>query len=232
MPQPIELSASLMCADFRRLGEQIRQLDAAGIDRYHLDVMDGHYVPTFGLSADIIASVRGETDKPFDVHLAVDEPERFIEQFARAGCQTIIIHQEATPHLRRLARAIQAAGCKAGIALGPTTPIDSLQHLLTDVSQIIVLTVDAGFAAQPFTWSVVPKMAALHAQIRASGRDVAICADGGINPRTIDAVIGAGASVLVLGSSGLFGEPDYAAALRAIREQAENAAGKRTTANS
>ncbi|MCC7447367.1 MAG: ribulose-phosphate 3-epimerase [Anaerolineae bacterium] len=220
MPRPIEISASLMCADYRRLGEQIRELDAAGIDRYHLDVIDGHFVPNFGISLDLIRSIRSETNKPFDAHLAVVKPEQFVEAFAQAGCQTIIIHQEATPHLRRLVQQIRQTGCQAGIALDPATSIEPLQYLLPDLAQVIVLTVDAGFAAQPFTWRVIPKMAALSAQIEAEQLDVAICADGGINQRTIPAVVGAGASILVLGSTGLFGENNFAAALRTVREQA------------
>ncbi len=220
MDDKIELAASLMCGDYRRLGEQMRALDAAGIDRYHLDVMDGHFVPNLGLGPELIAGIRSETDKPFDAHLQVSEPERFIERFARAGCETLIVHQEASHHLRRLMAQIRDAGCQPGIALNPATSTDALPHLLADVSQVIVMTVDAGFAAQPFTWSVVPKMRAVHDQIRAQGSAARICADGGINPRTIPDVVSAGSRVLVLGSTGLFGEPDFAAALHAIREQA------------
>jgi ribulose-phosphate 3-epimerase len=229
MAKKIELSASVMCADFRRLGDQIRELDASGIDRYHFDVIDGHFAPNFGLNADMIRALRGETDKPFEAHLMVTEPDRFVEEFARAGCQLIVVHQEVTSALRRLVQQIRQAGCEAGIALNPVTPIEPLQHVLADISQVIVLSVDAGFAAQPFTRTVLPKMAALRAQIDAENLDIAISADGGINPRTIDAVVGAGASVLVLGSTGLFGDSDFAASLRATREQAERAAQTRTT---
>jgi ribulose-phosphate 3-epimerase len=224
----VELAASLMCGDYRRLGEQIRALDAAGIDRYHLDVMDGHFVPNLGLGPELVEGLRSETDKPFDAHLQVSEPERFIERFARAGCETLIVHQEASHHHRRLIAQIAAAGCRPGIALNPTTPLDALPHLLADVSQVIVMTVDAGFAAQPFTWSVVPKMRAVHEQIRASGSTARICADGGINPRTIPDVVRAGSRILVLGSTGLFGEPDFASALNAVRQQAETALGGST----
>jgi ribulose-phosphate 3-epimerase len=227
MPPRIELSASLMCGDYRRLGEQIRELDAAGIDRYHIDVMDGHFVPNLGLGPELVSCVRGETNLPFDAHLQVAQPERFIDLFARAGCQTIIFHPETTPHVVRLVAQIRAAGCQAGLAINPVTPIEPLRYVLPDLAQVIVLTVDAGFAAQPFTWSVLPKMASLREQIDALGLDVAITADGSINPRTIDAVVGAGASVLVLGSTGLFGEADFAAALGSIREQATRAAAGR-----
>jgi ribulose-phosphate 3-epimerase len=224
----IELSASMMCADFRRMGEQIRELDASGIDRYHFDVIDGHFVPNFGFTADMIKSLRSETDKPFEAHMMATEPDRFVEEFARAGCQLIIVHLEVTSLLRRLVQQIRQAGCQAGIALNPVTPIEPLQHVLADISQVIVLSVDAGFAGQPFTKTVIPKMAALRAQIDAENLDVAISADGGINPRTIDSVVGAGASVLVLGSTGLFGDLDFASSLQATREQAERAAQSRT----
>jgi ribulose-phosphate 3-epimerase len=219
----VELAASLMCGDYRRLGEQIHELDAAGIDRYHLDVMDGHFVPNLGLGPELIAGLRSETDKPFDAHLQISEPERFIELFAKAGCETLIVHLEASHHHRRLMAQIRDAGCRPGIAINPTTSIDALPHLLGDVSQVIVMTVDAGFAAQPFTWSVVPKMRAVHEEIRAHGSSARICADGGINPRTIPDVVSAGSRVLVLGSTGLFNEPDFAAALDAIRRQADAA---------
>jgi ribulose-phosphate 3-epimerase len=219
----IELAASLMCGDYRRLGEQIHALDAAGIDRYHLDIMDGHFVPNLGLGAELVEGLRTETDKPFDAHLQVSEPERFIERFARAGCETLIVHQETSHHLRRLMAQIRDAGCAPGIALNPATSLDALPHLLADVSQIIVMTVDAGFAAQPFTWSVLPKMRAVHELIRAHRSAARICADGSINPRTIPDVVGAGSRVLVLGSTGLFGEPDFGAALHASRQLATGA---------
>jgi ribulose-phosphate 3-epimerase len=219
----IELAASLMCGDYRRLGEQIRELDAAGIDRYHLDVMDGHFVPNLGLGPELIAAIRSETDRPFDAHLQVSEPERFIERFARAGCETLIVHLEASHHQRRLVAQITAAGCTPGIALNPVTPPDALEHLYADVSQVIALTVDAGFAGQPFTASVLPKMAHIQERIEATGSAARITADGNVNPRTIDRLVGSGARILVLGSTGLFNEPDFGAALRAVRQQAEAA---------
>lgn len=220
----VTLSASVMCADFRRLGEQFHELDEAGIDCYHFDVIDGHFAPNFCLSPGIISSLRGATDKPFEAHLMVEEPDRFIDAFAEAGCQLIIIHQEVTIHLRRLVQQIRRAGCQAGVALNPVTPLEPLQHVLGDLSQVLLMTVDAGFAAQPFARSVLPKIETLHQQIEAEKLDVAISVDGGINPRTIPECIQAGARVLVLGSTGLFNEADIPAALRSIRAQAEQAA--------
>jgi ribulose-phosphate 3-epimerase len=223
LDERIELAASLMCGDYRRLGEEIRELDGAGIDRYHLDVMDGHFVPNLGLGPELVAALRSETDKPFDAHLQVSEPERFIEPFADAGCETLIVHLEASHHHRRLISRIRAAGCQPGIALNPVTPPDALSYLLEDMTQVIVLTVDAGFSGQPFTDAVVPKMTAIHERIRDSGTVARIVADGNVNTRTIDTLVRAGSRILVLGSTGLFNEPDYRAALVAARAQAQAA---------
>ncbi len=223
MTRDIQLAASLMCGDYRRLGEQIRELDAAGIDRYHLDVMDGHFVSNLGLGPELIAGIRGETDKPFDAHLQVSEPERFIDLFAAAGCETLIVRLEATIHLRRIVARIREVGCTPGIALNPATPIGALEVLYPDLGQVIVLTVDAGFKGQPFTSAALPKMAAVHRQLTEGGHEAVITADGSVNPATIDRLVAAGSRILVLGSTGLFGEPDFGEALARVREQAEAA---------
>lgn len=216
----IEIAASVMCADYRRLGEQVRALDAAGIDRFHLDVMDGHFVPNLGLGAELVAALRAETGKPFDAHLQVAEPDRFIDAFAAAGCETLVVHLEATPHQHRLAGRIRALGCRPGVAVNPATPPDALDYLIDEVDQVIVMSVDAGFAGQPFTPSIVPKMRRIHETIAARGAGARITADGNVNAGTIDRLVGAGARILVLGSTGLFNQPDFSAAIAAARDQA------------
>jgi len=223
MKNPIQLSASVMCADFSRLEAQFRELDAAGIDRYHWDVIDGHFAPNFGQNADQMANLRAKTKTPFEAHLMVEHPEYFINDFQKAGCQLIVVHQEVTIHLRRLIQQIRQAGCQAGVALNPITPLDALQHVLGDISQVLLMTVDAGFAAQPFARTVIPKIRQMRQMLDAANLDIEIAVDGGINPKTIPEVAAAGGNVLVLGSTGLFTGQDFQTSIRTVRQLAADA---------
>ncbi len=217
------LSASVMCADFKRLPEQFQKLDEGGIDRYHFDIMDGHLVPNFALSPLIMGSLRDLTQTPFEAHLMIEQPEHFLEATAQAGAQIIIVHAEATIHLRRVISQITKLGCRAGIAMNPTTPPDMLRYVLPDVSTVLLMTVDAGFAGQAFAPTVLEKIREVREMITDQRLSIEIEVDGGINPRTIPDCVRAGADVLVLGSTGLFNEPDLAESVRTTRHLADGA---------
>ncbi len=216
-------AASLAQADFKKLPEQIRALDMVGIDRYHFDVMDGHFVPTFALSPAIMASLRGLTQTSFEAHLMIEHPEHFIEMTAQAGAAAIIVHAEATIQLRRVISQIRKAGCRAGVAINPTTPPDALSYVLPDIASVLLLSADAGFAEQPFAESVIDKIREVRDMITDQRLAVEIEVDGGINAETIPACVRAGANTLVLGMSGLFGQPDLTAAIRAVHQIALSA---------
>lgn len=217
---PIILSASVMCADFKQLPEQLRTLDVGGINRYHFDIMDGHFVPNFALSPLIMASIRDLTPTPFEAHLMIEQPEHFIDAVAQAGAELIIVHAEATIHLRRVISQIRKAGCRAGIAMNPTTAPGMLQYVLPDVSNVLLMTVDAGFAGQPFAATVLDKIREVREIVRDQRLAIEIEVDGGINAQTIPDCVRAGADVLVLGSTGLFNEPDLAASVQTTRQLA------------
>lgn len=219
-----------MCADFKRLGDQIRELDAAGADMLHLDIMDGHFVPNFALSFDLIAAIRDLTLLPFDVHLMVSDPERFVKAAAKAGAGFISFHPEACPHVYRVVAYIKDQECMAGIALSPATPLSFLDTILPELDMVTLMTVDAGFAGQSFIEPVLGKIRALRQRLDESGLTTDIQADGSINMQTITQVVQAGASVLVVGTSGLFSVPGgIAQTMAAIRQQAERAIIHQTT---
>lgn len=220
---PVVLSASVMCADFKKVPEQFSALDQGGIDRYHFDIMDGHLVPNLALSPLIMGSLRDLTKTPFEAHLMIEQPEHFIEATVQAGAQLIIVHAEATIHLRRVISQIRKAGCLAGVAMNPTTPPDMLRYVLPDVSTVLLMTVDAGFAGQPFALTVLEKIRAVRNLIKEQRLAIEIEVDGSINPQTIPDCVRAGADVLVLGSTGLFNESNLAASVRATRQLANGA---------
>ncbi len=219
----VVLSASVMCADFKKLPEIFRALDAGGVDRFHFDIMDGHFVPNLALSPLIMGMTRDLTKTPFEAHLMVERPELFVEMTAQAGAELIIVHAEATIALRRVIGQIRKAGCRAGVAINPTTPPDMLQYVLPDVSNVLLMTVDAGFAGQPFTPTVVEKIRQVREMINDARLGIEIEVDGGINAATIPDCVRAGARVLVLGSTGLFNVADLGASLQATRKLASQA---------
>jgi ribulose-phosphate 3-epimerase len=212
----ITIAPSLLAADFSRLGEEVRAIEAAGADWLHLDVMDGHFVPNISFGPTVIRALRKHTGLPFDAHLMISPCDPYLAAFAEAGCQHISIHPEAGPHLHRSLQAIRALGCKAGVVLNPSTPVDAVAWVLELVDIVMVMTVNPGFGGQAFLTGQLPKIAALRQAIDASGRDIALQVDGGVTPKTARQVLEAGADTLVAGTA-IFGQPDYAAAIRALR---------------
>ncbi len=197
----IKIAPSILSADFTCLGEQVRAVQDAGVDRVQIDVMDGRFVPNITFGARAVECLRPLTSLTLEVHLMVESPENFIESFALAGADTIIIHQEATPHLHRAIQHIHALGKKAGIALNPSTPATTLKEIWEQVELILVMTVNPGFGGQEFISQTLSKIREIREEVRARGLTSEVEVDGGINAQTVPLVVEAGADVLVAGSA-------------------------------
>jgi len=213
------LAPSILAADFARLGEEVAAVAAAGADVIHVDVMDGHFVPNITIGPAVVAAVRRITDLPLDVHLMIEEPDRYLEEFAAAGADWITVHVEVCRHLHRTVARIKELGRKAGAVLNPATPLASLTEILPDLDLVMLMSVNPGFGGQSFISSSVDKIRELRAMIARRGLAVGIEVDGGIGPATIGAVAAAGANIFVAGSA-VFGQPDYAAVLSQLRQAA------------
>jgi len=214
MTRPLIIAPSILAADFARLGDEVRAIDAAGADWIHIDVMDGHFVPNISFGTPIMQSIRGVTKKPFDVHLMIAPVDPFLESFARAGADVITVHVEAGPHLDRSLQAIRAMGKKAGVSLNPATPASVLRHVLDRLDLILVMSVNPGFGGQAFIPAMLDKISELREMTR--GRNIDIEVDGGIGADNAGEIVRAGANALVAGSS-IFKTKDYAAAIKSIR---------------
>ena len=212
-----KLSASILSADFGRLAEQARAAEQAGVDWIHVDVMDGHFVPNLTIGPAVTQALRRATALPLDVHLMISNPERYVEDFVKAGADWLGIHVEATVHLDRLIQQIKEAGARATVSLNPATPLDCLEYVLKDVDMVVLMTVNPGFSGQKFIPGVLPKIRRLRRMIDEQGLDVLIQVDGGVQVDTIGDLVAAGADVFVSGS-GIFNDQPLAENVRRLKE--------------
>lgn len=223
MQQAVRIAPSILAADFSYLGDEVRAVSAAGADLIHVDVMDGHFVPNITIGPDMVKALRPHTTLPLDVHLMIAPVDPFVAAFAEAGADIITAHVEAGPHISRTLQLIKSLGKKAGVSLNPGTPAESIQHVLELVDLVLVMTVNPGFGGQRFITSQLDKIAALRRMIDASGRLIDLEVDGGINAENAEAVVSAGADMLVAGSATFKGgRGAYAANIARLKETAPN----------
>lgn len=213
----IKIAPSILSADFSRLGEQVRTVEEAGAEVLHIDVMDGHFVPNITIGSLVVKALRPYSKMFFDVHLMIEQPERYIQDFAEAGADHITVHLESTPHIHRAIQQIKALGLSAGVAVNPATPLDGLKYILPELDMVLIMSVNPGFGGQKFIPAVLPKIEVLNKYLQQMQSSCQIEVDGGINTETAPAVVKAGAGILVAGAA-VFAQPDPAQAIQEIRQ--------------
>lgn len=216
---PVRIAPSILSADFGRLAEEVRAVETAGADEIHVDVMDGRFVPNITIGPLVVDAVKKVTNLPVDVHLMIVEPERYVDDFIRAGADVLTVHAEATGHLDRTLSAIREQGVKAGASLNPATPPETLAYVLDKLDRVLVMSVNPGFGGQSFIPSSLAKLKRLREMRTEAGRYFELSVDGGVNPKTIAEVAAAGGEVLVAGSA-VYGTEDYAATIKQLKELA------------
>ncbi len=210
------IAPSILSADFSRLGDEIAAVEAAGADWIHIDVMDGHFVPNITIGPGLIASIRKTTRLPFDVHLMIENPERYIDDFAKAGADWITVHVEATVHLHRTIAMIREKGLKAGVSLNPATPLVQIEPILPDIDLLLIMTVNPGFGGQKFIEGSLPRIRQAKEMIRTRAPNALMEVDGGVTLKNLREIADAGADILVAGSA-VFGSGDYLATIGAMK---------------
>ncbi len=217
--QKVILAPSILSADFSRLGEEIETIEKAGADIIHLDVMDGKFVPNITIGPGVVSSVRQCTDLPLDVHLMIEDPDRYIDSFIEAGADMVSLHIEAAVHLHRSLCRIREGGAKSGVAVNPATDLDGLRYILDDIDFVLIMSVNPGFGGQAFIPSSLEKLRDLSEMLSRSRSDVMVQIDGGIGPENAGEVVAAGAQILVAGSA-IFNNPPYKDVMNRIRKSA------------
>jgi ribulose-phosphate 3-epimerase len=212
-----KIAPSILSADFARLGEEVQAVEKAGADYIHIDVMDGHFVPNITIGPLVVEGVKKVTSLPLDVHLMIENPDQYINDFARAGADIITVHVEAVNHLHRSIQVIRDAGCKPAASLNPATPLESIEYVMDDLDMVLIMSVNPGFGGQKFIPGALRKIKKLREMIIERGLNIDIEVDGGVNSKTIGDVSAAGANIFVAGSA-IFNKDDYAEAIRVIKE--------------
>ncbi len=221
----VKISASILSADFSRLGDQVEDVVAAGADWIHVDVMDGHFVPNLTIGPVVQAAVRSRTDAPFDTHLMVTNPDDIIEDFVNAGSDYVTVQAEVCPHLHKTLNGIRDLGARSGVAINPSTPLSAIEFVLDDMDLLLVMTVNPGFGGQSFIEGQLPKIRRARQMLDAHGGDILMEIDGGVKPSNADLVVGAGADALVAGSA-IFGDQRLAENVAALRASASVGEGR------